>query len=68
MTQCYQFPSIGSLGKWADAWEGFLDNDRTLPIVKKDGLYFYFAQNTLLGTSKDYLLVMTSTKNLMEKL
>ena len=69
------FPSTGSLEKWASTWEGFLDGDQSFPYVMKEGLYYYFALGTLQIVkdrkfpipSKNYVLVMTSTKNLGEK-
>ena len=76
MNNTVSFPNVGSLEKWATSWEGFLDGNQSWPIVKKDGLFYYFALGTLQIIkdakfpipSKNYCLVFTSTKNLMEKI
>ncbi len=76
MNTTVSFPNIGSLTKWATTWEGFVDNNHSWPYVMKDGLYYYFSLGTLEIVkgekfpipSKNYVLVYTSSKNLMKKI
>ena len=59
-----QFFSCSSISAWAGKQNGlhFLDGDKLLPYVEKEGLFYYF------GSQDDgaYNLIMTSSKDIGE--
>lgn len=56
------FPNLTSLKSWALSNDlKFVDQDKSLPYILKDGLYHYFGQ-----AKKAFVLLMVSTKDIME--
>lgn len=59
-----RFYSVSSIVKWASTFRiDFLDGDKDLPYVEKQGLYYYFGDYGA-APSHEYRLVCTADKDL----